>query len=410
LPSESPSISSAPSPSTDSPSDVPSSSSIPSASPTPLPTTSPTHSPSQLPSLSLAPTVSKPRVQITIPSSITIQGFGIPETTAEIATIISILVPSIASLVQADLINGQRLKEVIILSINGKAVNSSTLGRQLGSETVSRRLNGHIDIQYKIILEQLCGSITCNNSQQVANAFYESVTTKMQAEIQSGVFVETMRKKALEQSIEVELSVTNPNFSALVVTVLALLSTTRHPTPLPTTLGQIIWYPGWSAGIYCLDDDKQPYYMKQNYGTWMYSSQEACCKRYYSFAYSACMGADSTAIGYYPAWDGSSTCLNDNNVPDYMRNKPSLWVYGDLESCCRRYYGWEYQDCMDNSQLGTGSISQPSSTYKWYVDHQHEICKQGPANTWDIFHKTATDCCMKQLPWIATATCLDHSE
>ena len=64
------------------------------------------------------------------------------------------------------------------------------------------------------------------------------------------------------------------------------------------------------------------YYMTYSSSTWLYNSRDACCTRYYSYDYAACMGIDQLgAIGFYPAWEsGENKCVNDTDIPDYMRN------------------------------------------------------------------------------------------
>lgn len=434
-PSNNPSISFAPSPSTDPPSGAPSTSqapstskipsSVPSASPsespshppshrptqspTSAPTGSPTHSPTQSPTQrpteppTNSPTANtSPRIQITIPSKLSITGFEAPETVAEIATVVTIVGPSLAELVKATLKPTQKLKSVLITSINGILVTGNNRLSFTRRHLTARGLGEDLDIEYEIALEELCSTQTCDNAQEISNALYASVTEEMRTEINSGKFATVLKETAAEQDVIVEVAVGESNFEELVVVVLALAS--------PAT-----WYPVWTNGNYCSNDGEQPIYMKHNSAAWLYNTREGCCSRYYSYAFSLCMGVENTgAIGYYPAWDGSEMCVNDSSVPDYMRNKPSSWVYQDIESCCVRYYSYVYADCVTKS----GGSSSAIATLKWYVNHVDEICQQdcttggscgGALPVWKTSFETAASCCKDTLSWIATSVCENRS-
>ena len=234
-----PSITAMPSTSSEAPSDEPSISHVPTVAPSEVPSLVPTTPPSDVPSKSMVPTANtEARVQISIPSQITIGGFNIPQTEAEISTIISIVVPSIADLINADLQPGQVLRRVVVTRVNGIAVDESFSFRRL--QSVSRRLDNHIDIEYRIDLEEVCDTQGCNDAQQIANALYESVTDNMQAEIDSGAFAQAVEQEALVVlNQQLDLQITEPVFADLVITVLALLS---------------LWYPSWTNGEYCRND------------------------------------------------------------------------------------------------------------------------------------------------------------
>lgn len=396
VPSDQPSISISPTSYSNSPSNIPSLSLAPSDSPS---TENPTTSPTLLPSTSFAPTVGQAKVQFVIPSKISIGGFDTSEviTQAEIATVVTIVAPSIAELVRANLNTGQRLRSVTIISINGVLVDpgTNTFTRR---HLVSRRLEGDIDIEYEIALEELCSSQTCDNAQEIANTLYDSVTETMQEEIDSGVFENTLEATAAALGVVFEAEVSQPIWSDLVVTVLALLS---------------IWYPVWIDGKYCENDGNQPWYMKQNPSTWLYNTRDGCCSRYYSYDYAACMGVDeSGAIGFYPAWDGTLKCLNDGDIPSYMRHNSNQWVYDDIDSCCQRYYGWDYNSCIAES----GGNPTNTFTSKWYVNHADEICQQdcpedsggfcgGLVDSWKTLFDSPAECCENRLPWTSTSIC-----
>lgn len=137
------------------------------------------------------------------------------------------------------------------------------------------------------------------------------------------------------------------------------------------------YYPDWHSTISrCLNDGNVPEYMLNNAVHWIYDTLESCCKRYYNWVYDGCLElssdyaftastepplsiggssgsneAISTSIGqYYPDWDSiTSRCLNDGNAPDYMRSNSAHWIYDTLESCCKHYFNWDYDGCLELS-------------------------------------------------------------
>jgi len=406
-------------------SDKPSSS--PSLSPTlipsPNPSVTPTHNffPSHSPSISVNPTSSHltagptlrptsvptprptqanvPKLTFTIPSAISIRGFGVPQTDAEIATVVEITGPSIAALVKQNLNENQSVT-VVILSINGIPVPSGSrtfTGRHL----VFRILQDDaLDIQYEIILEEICATVDCSDKQpqEIANLLYTSVTESMQDQIDSGAFVVALEQRATQIGKILEIAIDNSNFSEVVVAVLSLVST---------------WYPSFTTDEYCLNDGNSPWYMTSNAAGWLYNNRDGCCTRYYAYDYTACMGVNgAAAIGYYPAWDGTEKCRNDRDVPDYMRRNPSLWIYDDIESCCGRYYNWAKADCVSRS----GGTTSEVAAFKWYVNHENEVCEQdclksnghpcgGLVPTWKVLYETPVSCCKNTLSWITPSVC-----
>ena len=143
----------------------------------------------------------------------------------------------------------------------------------------------------------------------------------------------------------------------------------------------------------CLNDYvNAPAYMKI-LGTYFESSLEACCQRYYSWAYQSCAGdAGEVISGYYPNWGNQLTkCLNTTeSMPEYMQTDPEKWLYDDVQSCCENYYrtytqcavvfrkntlltsgyfsctlDWALNECIDESG---GSPLALTGTGKWYVN------------------------------------------
>mmetsp|Transcript_31509 Transcript_31509/g.60108 ORF Transcript_31509/g.60108 Transcript_31509/m.60108 type:complete len:784 (-) Transcript_31509:593-2944(-) len=369
-------------------SDRPSNSAKPTTSPTTRPTSGPTAG-------------NTPSIVFRIPSSISISGFGVPQTQAEIVTVVEIAGPSIAVLVRQNLSENQRVT-VNIISINGILVGPDVQGFSARRLVSPRRhlQDDPIDIEYEIVLTEICSTVDCSEKdpQEVSNLLYQSVTSSMQAKIDSGAFATTLETRAAEIGEVIEVAVANSNFEELVIELLALAS---------------VWYPSWKTNQHCLNDGKQPFYMMRNSASWLFNNRDSCCTRYYSFDYTACMGVeDSGAIGYYPAWDGTGKCLNDTALPEYMRLNPSQWIYDDIDSCCDRYYNWDAISCRIKSDGATAD----AATNKWYVNHIDEVCEQdchesnggscgGLVPSWKVLYETSASCCENVLTWISPFIC-----
>lgn len=161
-----------------------------------------------------------------------------------VATVVTIVGPSLAELVKATLKPTQKLKSVLITSINGILVTGNNRLSFTRRHLTARGLGEDLDIEYEIALEELCSTQTCDNAQEISNALYASVTEEMRTEINSGKFATVLKETAAEQDVIVEVAVGESNFEELVVVVLALAS--------PAT-----WYPVWTNGNYCSNDGEQ---------------------------------------------------------------------------------------------------------------------------------------------------------
>jgi len=260
-----------------------------------------------------------------------------------------------------------------------------------------------VDIDYDMVLEEICASSACDNAQEVANALYDSVNEFMQEEIEGGKFATALEDMAKTLGQTLELTVEGNVLGEVVFSVLGLVST---------------WYPSWKQGKHCLNDGAQSFFMQYNPGDWLFNTRDGCCIRYYSWEYYACMGEDNAgAIGYYPAWDGTESCVNDAEAPDYMGLNPSLWIFDNIDSCCQRYYNWNVAGCVFKSGDDTTSVA----TSDWYVNNMNEICQQdcleqsggscgGLVPSWKDLHKTAASCCENTLAWIPGAMCVARSQ
>ncbi|KAL7539111.1 hypothetical protein ACHAXR_009034, partial [Thalassiosira sp. AJA248-18] len=429
-PSEGPSY--PPSSTTAYPTHVPSISLMPSTTPTNIPTKNPTMGPSPSPSSSLAPTESEPVIRITIPASIRIGGFGrVGTTVAEIETVITIVAKSLRDLAKTKLIGTQKVKQTCVKSVNGITVPPekgcvteldrrklssrgvqeeklvSSRGIQDEIQVASRRLEDAedppLDVEFEIILEESCdANVDCSDSQAVANAFYDQVSESLQDAINQGDLADVLDETAEDNGITLVSVIQESSFDDFETTV------TTTTTTVTTLLAS--WYPTWKNGQFCGNNGNEPLYMKKKPSTWLYTTLEGCCTRYYSFDLGGCMGESSASIGFYPDWEGKNqNCLNDTNVPDYMRTNPSQWVYDDIESCCERYYNYDIPKCLSESGVeNTGSNN-------WYVNYKLKKCVQdctegapcgGLAKPWDDILSSSSECCTTKLWWVEQSECV----
>lgn len=92
-------------------------------------------------------------------------------------------------------------------------------------------------------------------------------------------------------------------------------------------------------------------------------------------------------------------------MPGYMRQNTALWVRADVETCCDSYYFFARDECIANS----GGDASESSSFKWYVDFEEEVCvRDCPEGTddlcggnnaeWEALYDTAEQCC-ERLWW-----------
>jgi len=288
-----------------------------------------------------------------------------------------------------------------VLTVNGQEVNLNT------GPARSRQLLHHdtLLIQYEIIIEAVCNT-SCDDAaavQDIANKVYNQVTGSLKHAIENGSLVIDLRATTSAELSELLQSATaTGNFSAYVVPLLLLLSK---------------WFPNWGGVTNtCLNDlERAPTYMKLR-GNYFEESLEACCKRYYNWDYSECVGVSATIPqGYFPNWADAAgsfeeKCINEGGLmPDYMRINPDGWLMSTIEDCCERYFNWNYNQCIvSNDAVAT------EGSKNWYV--QGEVCRQdcaegtsetcgGYSDPWSQLYESVSACCTEKLPWISTSLC-----
>jgi len=409
---ESPTKESSKSPSS-SPTTANTSSSRPSSSPSKQPTNSPTTAVPTMPPTTAEPTgppTPKPTNEPTIAPGFTVTIPG------------SVSISNVPATVNTEFING--LETVLtdlgcssrastrscvanVLSINGQEVNSNKVSvrrRQLLEPDT-------LEILYEIIMEAVCAT-SCDEAaavQDIADEVYKEVTGTLKTAMKNGSLVNDLKETSPEVSKLLQSASATGDFSALVVPLLSLLSSKSK------------WFPNWGGVTYtCLSDlDRAPTYMTLS-GTYFEQSLDACCKRYYNWAYHECAGVSATTpSGYFPNWSyvqGSTgdTCVDDGGLmPDYMRINPDGWLMSTVEACCARYFTGNYNQCVLSTPSGSAVVATVGSS-NWYV--QGEVCKQdcaegtvdtcgGYSDPWNQLYASASACCTEKLPWITASLC-----
>ncbi len=159
--------------------------------------------------------------------------------------------------------------------------------------------------------------------------------------------------------------------------------------------------------------------MAANPTAWLHPSREACCTIYFNWNFNNCMGITVTALGkYYPNWDQQvegNVCLFDEDVmaPEYMMLNPALYMHSTKESCCSKFYSWDYNTCM-------GIVTTPAPpSNKWYVNFDTSRCVKdcpaggelcgGPVPSSSTLYDTVDACCAR-ITWVPSNVCTAESQ
>jgi len=115
---------------------------------------------------------------------------------------------------------------------------------------------------------------------------------------------------------------------------------------------------------------------------------------------------------FYPAWGYLETCISDGNQGPYMNRDHESWLYGNLISCCQRYYGWDVVGCIQRNAEATlvsgtiSSIVDPTDILYFPDWERTDTCINGgtapaymkdEANLW--MYESLLDCCKAYYGW-----------
>jgi hypothetical protein len=156
--------------------------------------------------------------------------------------------------------------------------------------------------------------------------------------------------------------------------------------------------------------------MQNSPSLWLSKSRKECCDKYFGYAYNECMGISAVAVGWYPAWahsDNEAKCLNDNHVPNYMRQDEGTWILDDVASCCERYYDYSFDECITAS--GGSSIAPVYKFYPaWAINEYDAKCINGTdapgymkksPNLW--LFDDASSCCKRYYEYAGSQCLVD---
>ena len=144
--------------------------------------------------------------------------------------------------------------------------------------------------------------------------------------------------------------------------------------------------------------------MLSNHQYFLSNSIEECCEKFYDWDFFECSGTTPvlTHGEFYPDWSGggTSTCLADGKIPDYMISNQNWYLSTTLEKCCDRHFYWNINECLGTTSVGSND---------WYVSYEDVKCVQdcsgaepcgGVAEPWDKLYSTKEQCCKEKLPWV----------
>ena len=148
--------------------------------------------------------------------------------------------------------------------------------------------------------------------------------------------------------------------------------------------------------------------MLVNHQIFLHNSREECCEMFYDWDYYTCAGTrpELTHGEWFPDWTRSSTtCANDDQMPDYMIKNQQWYFSTTQRKCCERHFHWDINTCLGIDYVGTN---------KWYVDWDKFICVkdcEGVApcggaveGSWIETFGSKKACCKEKLSWSADCT------
>ena len=120
---------------------------------------------------------------------------------------------------------------------------------------------------------------------------------------------------------------------------------------------------------------------------------------------------DSTSGGgslFYPDWKhDSGTCLQDGKEPGYMRINPKEWLCNSLEECCERYYsGYNENKCMNEQGSGLWYVDYQTNQCVADCDESNgPLCGGIATPLSEDLYEDPKSCCEDHLGWIQSEFC-----
>jgi len=201
----------------------------------------------------------------------------------------------------------------------------------------SRQLQGILTWQFEYIITETftCENSSCDSPADLAtvDSIVESVADPVSQALEDGTFVTILASNVDLDTLEVS------------PTCLVAWGAVGAPETVVSQSGNGVFYPDWEndSGT-CLQDGKEPGYMRINPKEWLFATLEECCERYYSgYNKNKCMNEQGSGLWYVdyqtnqcvvdcdesngPLCGGIATPLSEN-------------LYADPKSCCEDHLGW----------------------------------------------------------------------
>ena len=309
----------------------PTSSAIPSSEP--IPTANPIASPVSLPS-------NQPSI---VQETVTIGG-GL-STNQDIC---SYSVSQLAAFVEATRITIQN----IVCSANAEEECNAEISSVC--DTQERKLSLYRDLQaspwqmeYEITSTFTCEIAECTSAADTAavSSISDSVSSSIGNALNSGSFL-TLLSTNIDPNSGIDVNI---------LSCIVIWGITEEPVTViggGDTMGTGRFYPDWDyqSGT-CLEDGNEPVYMAID-ESYLLSSLEECCARYYPWDMNGCMNLKGSGLWYADVLNG--VCVTDcelgnGNTCGGLADVSSQKIYQNPRSCCESELGWRFVDLCEVS-------------------------------------------------------------
>ena len=247
-------------------------------------------------------------------------------------------------------------------------------------------------------------SSTCSDD-ACFTTFYDQLVTNFKLFTGYGQFTTQIRVKASEQGVAA-LFIADADALTLV------FGTMKTMEMVAAESSSGMWYPNWMATDEsyrqtCANDGNEPSYMKDNAADYLSSSEDACCKNWFSWKDDCVSSAEtvSSDLYYYPSWEDDTCFRKQEHEFKYWETD----TFTTLEECCSRRFGWNMVACCDTPGMGGCTAAYSSSTV-YSPDWMNRSCS--PRNKdllepWErTFAESTTDqCCTRYFSWEKNECC-----
>lgn len=357
-----------------------------------VPSSKPSSDPSAAPSKSIHPSQAPPKVELIIQGTLTIRITEEGSQRIQANVNFAVFEEQVRAHVCPSSSNVILNCDIKIVKVNGISVDNLQRNRLLRSRRSLTTLSDLV-IDFEFVLQAICTNSACSDAQTVGNQVYTQATGDLKDALQDGTFLLGLQDD-LSASTDIvailDAADLSWGFADLVIPILNLSN---------------FWYPDWNSGdIGCKNDGNAPDYMTLGGGWWHESSKEACCTKYFPWAYDECAGESATDVsGFFPAWEESEPRCDTGDPPSYMRRYPKVWILDTVEKCCQTHFAWS-DTCVVNSG-GTPGVDATAALFYADWSKTNTCLNDGGApgymksspEVW--MFDTLDECCKKNYFW-----------